>query len=122
MPPNKTSEITATTTNKGAQATGKGNLHIVELPPLPTPGSMSSQVDSDEALPADLAAAINLLAKSLSSLKKSSAWTKVHKLDVFDGSDTHKSNLFWFNALLTSVTVLMHLLLTVLKLPLHCPT
>ena len=49
---------------------------------------MSLQVDFDEAQPADLAAAITLLTQSLSSLKKSAAWTKVRKPDVFDGSNT----------------------------------
>ena len=35
-----------------------------------------------------------LLSKSLSSLKKSTAQTKVHKPDVFDRSDTHKLQPF----------------------------
>ena len=55
---------------------------------------MSSQVDSNEAQPADLAAAITLLSKSLLSLKKSAAWTKVCEPDVFDGSNTHKLQPF----------------------------
>ena len=55
---------------------------------------MSLQVDSNEAQPANLATAITLLSKSLSSPKKSAAWTKVHELDVFDGSDTRKLQPF----------------------------
>ena len=55
---------------------------------------MSSQVNSDEAQPTNMAAAITLLTKSLSSPKKSSMWTKVHELDVFDGSDTRKLQPF----------------------------
>ena len=72
---------TATTsTNQEAQATGHAT--IVELPPSPPPGSTSLQVDSDEAQPADLAAAITLLTKSLSSL------------DVFNRSNTCKLQPF----------------------------
>ena len=59
---------------------------------------MSVQVDFNEAQPADLATAITLLTQSLLSLKKSAAWTKVCEPDVFDGSDTRKLHLFWFNA------------------------
>ena len=55
---------------------------------------MSLQLDSDEAQPADLAAAITLLSKSLLSPKKSAVWTKVHEPDVFDGSDTCKLQSF----------------------------
>ena len=55
---------------------------------------MGLQADSDDALPTNLAAAINLLAEILSSLKMSSMQTKVHELDVFDGSDTCKLQLF----------------------------
>ena len=54
----------------------------------------SLQVDFDEAQPANLTAPITLLTQSLSSPKKSAAWTKVRDLDVFDGSDTHKLQLF----------------------------
>ena len=71
---------TTTSTNQEAQATGHAT--IVELPPSPPPGSTSLQVDSDEAQPADLAAAIMLLTKSLSSL------------DVFNGSNTCKLQPF----------------------------
>ena len=101
MPPEKTTAPTvqaaetptATTSfNQEAQATGQAT--IVELPPSPPPGLMSLQVDFDEAQPADLATAITLLTQSLSSLKKSAAWTKVHELDVFDRSDTHKLQPF----------------------------
>ena len=100
MPPKKTAKTTTatTSTNKGAQTTGQttgqANLCAVELPPSPTPGSMGLQADSDNAPPTNLATAINLLAKNLSSPKKSSTWTKVHKLDVFDGSDTCKLQPF----------------------------
>ena len=76
------------------QATGQANPCAVELPPSPTPGSMGLKADSDNALPTNLAAAINLLAKSLSSLKKSSIQTKVHKLNVFNKSDTCKLQPF----------------------------
>ena len=61
---------------------------------------MGSQADSNNALPADLAAAINALAQGLSSLKKSSVWTKVCKLDVFDGSDAHKLQPFLVQCIL----------------------
>ena len=97
MPPKKTTAPTAqaadtptatTSSNQEAQAT------IVELPPSPPPGSMSPQVDFDEAQPADLATAITLLTQSLSSPKKSAAWTKVRELDVFNGSNTHKLQPF----------------------------
>ena len=55
---------------------------------------MSSQVSSDDELPANLAAAINALAKSLSTLKKSCMQTKVCELDVFDRYDTCKIQPF----------------------------
>ena len=54
----------------------------------------SLQVDFDEAQPTDVATAITLLTQSLSSLKKSATWTKVHEPDVFDGSDTCKLQPF----------------------------
>ena len=83
---------TTTSTNQEAQATGHAT--IVELPPSPPPRLMSLQVNSNEAQPTDLATAITLLTQSLSSLKKSTVWTKVHEPDVFDGSDTHKLQPF----------------------------
>ena len=101
MPPKKTTAPTAqatktptatTSSNQEAQATGQAT--IIELPPSPPPGSMSPQVDFNEAQPTDLAAAITLLTQSLSSPKKSAAWTKVHELDVFNGSDTRKLQPF----------------------------
>ena len=98
MPPKKTTSPTAetptttTSTNQEAQATGQAT--IIELPPSPPPRSMSLQVDSNKAQPADLAPAIMLLTKSLLSLKKPSVWTKVHELDVFDRSDTRKLQPF----------------------------
>ena len=55
---------------------------------------MSSQVNSDEAQPADLATAIMLLSKSLLSPKKSTMWIKVCEPDVFDRSDTRKLQPF----------------------------
>ena len=101
MPPKKTTApttqatetLTATTSsNQEAQATGQAT--IVELPPSPPPGSTSLQVDFDEAQPANLATAIMLLTQSLSSPKKSTAWTKVCEPDVFNGSDTRKLQPF----------------------------
>ena len=101
MPPKKTTAPTAqtakaptatTSSNQEAQATG--HTTIIELPPSPPPGSMSSQVDSNKAQPTNLAAAITLLSKSLSSPKKSALWTKVRKPDVFDGSNTRKLQPF----------------------------
>jgi Domain of unknown function (DUF4939) len=56
-------------------------------PPEPIP-------DSPEHPPADPAQAITLLANSLSTPKKSSAQTKVHEPDTFDGSDTRKLQSF----------------------------
>ena len=100
MPPKKTTAPTTqaaetpTTTSSNQEAQATGHATIVELPPSPPPGSMSLQVDFDEAQPADLAAAITLLTKSLSSLKKSTTQTKVHEPDVFDRSDTHKLQPF----------------------------
>ena len=97
MPPKKTTAPTTqaaetptatTSSNQEAQAT------IIELPPSPPPGSTSPQVNFDEAQPANLAAAIMLLTQRLSSPKKSATWTKVHELDVFDGSDTCKLQPF----------------------------
>ena len=101
MPPKKTTAPTAqaaktptatTSSNQEAQATGQAT--IVELPPSPPPGLTSLQVDFDEAQPTDVATAITLLTQSLSSLKKSATWTKVHEPDVFDGSDTCKLQPF----------------------------
>ena len=101
MPPKKTTApttpaietpTTTTSTNQEAQATGQAT--IIELPPSPPPGLMSLQVNSNEAQPTDLAAAIMLLSKSLSSPKKSTTQTKVCKLDVFDGSNTRKIQPF----------------------------
>ena len=74
MPPKKTTAqtvptsetpTTTTSTNQEAQATSQAT--IVELPPSPPPGSMSSQVNSNEAQPTNLATAITLLTKSLLS-------------------------------------------------------
>ena len=101
MPPKKTTapttqaaETPPTTTSSNQEAQATGHATIIELPPSPPPGSMSSQVDSDEAQPTDLAAAIMLLSKSLSSPKKSATQTKVHEPDVFNGSDTCKLQPF----------------------------
>ena len=101
MPPKKTTAPTAqatktptTTTSSNQEAQATGQATIVELPPSPPPGSTSSQVNFDEAQPADLAAAITLLTQSLSSPKKSATRTKVHEPDVFNGSDTRKLQPF----------------------------
>ena len=86
-----------TTTKKGTQADGQTSLCIVELQLSnpPSPGSSDLGDGSDyEAPPSDLAATLTLLAHSLSTPKKSSDWTKVHELDVFNGSDTHKLQAF----------------------------
>ena len=92
MPPKKT-----TTTKKGTQAEGWTSLHIVELPPSdpPSPGSSNLGEGSYyEAPTGDLAAALTLLAQSLSTPKKNSEWTKVQEPDVFDSSDTCKLQPF----------------------------
>ena len=92
MPPKK-----ATTTKKGTQAEGRTSLCIIELPPSdpPSPGSSNSGEGSYyEAPTGDLAAALILLAQSLSVPKKNSEWTKVQEPDVFDGSDTRKLQPF----------------------------
>ena len=47
-----------------------------------------------EAPTGDLAAALTLLAQSLSTPKKNSEWTKVQEPDVFDSSDTCKLQPF----------------------------
>jgi hypothetical protein len=60
----------------------------------PTPDPPEPILDSPEHLPANLAQAITLLANSLSTPKKSSAQTKVHEPDTFDGSDTCKLQSF----------------------------
>ena len=82
MPPKKTTAPTApatktptttTSTNQEAQATG--HTTIIELPPSPPPRLTSSQVNSNEAQPTDLAPAIMLLSKSLLSPKE------VHRTD-----------------------------------------
>ena len=100
MPPKKTTaptvqaaETPTATTSSNQEAQATGHATIVELPPSPPPGSMSPQVNFDEAQPADLAAAIMLLTQSLSSLK-SATWTKVCEPDVFDGSNTRKLQPF----------------------------
>ena len=75
MPPKKT-----TTAKKGTQAKGQTSPCIVELPPSdpPSPGSSNSSEGSYyEAPTGNLAAALTLLAQSLSPPKKSSEWTKV---------------------------------------------
>ena len=92
MPPKK-----ATTAKKGTQAEGQTSPHIVELLPSnpPSPGSSNSGEGSYyEAPTSDLAAALTLLAQSLSALKKNSKWTKVWEPDVFDSSDTCKLQPF----------------------------
>ena len=92
MPPNKTM-----TAKKGTQAKGQTSLHIVELPPSdpPSPGSSNLGEGSYyEAPTSNLATTLTLLAQSLSAPKKNSEWTKVRKLDVFDGSDTCKLQPF----------------------------
>ena len=47
-----------------------------------------------EAPTSNLAAALTLLAQSLSTPKKTSKWTKVQDPDIFDGSDTRKLQPF----------------------------
>ena len=101
MPPKKTTAPTAqatetptTTTSSNQEAQATGQATIVELPPSPPPGSTSPQIDFNEAQHTDLAAAITLLTQSLSSPKKSTARTKIHEPDVFNGSDTHKLQPF----------------------------
>ena len=92
MPPKK-----ATTTKKGTQAEGWTSLCIVELPPSnpPSPGSSNSGEGSYyEAPTGDLAAALTLLAQSLSTWKKNSKRTKVWEPDIFDGLDTCKLQPF----------------------------
>ena len=88
MPPKK-----AMTAKKGTQAEGRTSPHIIELPTSdpPSPGSSNSGEGSYyEAPTGDLAAALTLLAQSLSTPKKNSEWTKVREPDVFDGLDTCK--------------------------------
>ena len=83
MPPKKT-----TTTKKGTEAKGQTSPCIVKLPPsdpLSTGSSNLGEGSYYEAPTGDLAAALTLLAQSLSALKKNSEWTKVRELDVFDG-------------------------------------
>ena len=92
MPPKK-----AMTAKKGTQAEGQTSPCIIELLPSdpPSPGSSNSGEGSYyEAPTGDLAAALILLAQSLSALKKNSEQTKVQEPDVFDGSDTHKLQPF----------------------------
>ena len=85
------------TTKKGTQAKGQTSPRIVELPPSNplSPGSSNSGEGSYyEAPTGDLAAALTILAQSLSAPKKNSEWTKVQEPDVFDGSDTRKLQPF----------------------------
>ena len=85
------------TAKKGTQAEGQTSPCIVELPPSNplSPGSSNSgEGPYYEAPTGDLAAALTLLAQSLSAPKKNSERTKVQELDVFDGLDTHKLQLF----------------------------
>ena len=92
MPPKKT-----TTTKKRTQADGQTSPCIVELPLSnpPSPGLSNSGDGSYYEVPTgNLAAALTLLAQSLSALKKFSNWTKVQEPDVFDGLDTHKLQPF----------------------------
>ena len=92
MPPKKTM-----TTKKGTQAKGQTSPCIIELPPSNplSPGSSNSGEGSYyEAPTGDLAAALTLLAQSLSTPKKNSKWTKVQEPDVFDSLDTHKLQPF----------------------------
>ena len=92
MPPKKTM-----TAKEGTQAEGWTSPHIVKLLPSnpPSPGSSNLGEGSYyEAPTGDLAATLTLLAQSLSAPKKTSKWTKVWELDVFDGSDTHKLQPF----------------------------
>ena len=92
MPPKKTM-----TAKKGTQAEGQTSPCIIELPPSnpPSPGSSNSGEGSYyEVLTGDLAAALTLLAQSLSASKKNYKRTKVWEPDVFDGSDTCKSQPF----------------------------
>ena len=92
MPPKKT-----TTAKKGTEAEGQTSPCIIELPPSdpPSPGSSNSGEGSYyEAPTGNLAAALTLLAQSLSAPKTTSKWTKVWELDVFDGLDTCKLQPF----------------------------
>ena len=92
MPPKKTM-----TAKKGTQAEGWTSPHIVKLPPSnpPSPGSSNSGEGSYyEAPTSNLAAALTLLAQSLSTPKKNSEWTKVWEPDVFNGLDTCKLQPF----------------------------
>ena len=92
MPPKKT-----TTAKRRTQAEGWTSLRIVELPPFNPlfPGSSNSGEGSYYETPTgNLAAALILLAQSLSTPKKTSKQTKVQKLDVFDGLDTCKPQPF----------------------------
>ena len=85
------------TAKKGTQAEGRTSPCIIELPPSdpPSPGSSNSGEGSYyEAPTSDLAAALTLLAQSLSAPKKNSERTKVRELDVFDSSDTCKLQPF----------------------------
>ena len=69
-------------------------LPLLSYHHLPLPGQRVCKSIFDEAQPTDLAAAIMLLTQSLLSPKKSAVWTKVHELDVFNGSDTCKLQPF----------------------------
>ena len=85
------------TAKKGTQAEGWTSLRIIELPPSNplSPGSSNSGKGSYyEAPTGELAAALTLLAQSLSTPKKNSEWTKVREPDVFDGLDTCKLQPF----------------------------
>ena len=89
MPPKK-----AMTAKKGTQAENRTSPRIVESN-FPSPGSSNLGEGSYyEAPTGNLAAALTLLAQSLSAPKKNSEWTKVWELDVFDGLDTHKLQPF----------------------------
>ena len=67
------------------------NYHHLILRPQERPTQVMAPT---EAPTSDLATTLTHLAQSLSTPKKSSDWTKVWELDVFNGSDTHKLQPF----------------------------
>ena len=98
MPPKKT-----TTTKKGTQADGQTSPHIIELPlsNALSPGLLNSGNSSYyKGLTGNLATTLTLLVQSLSAPKKSSDWTKVQELDVFDGLDICKLQPFLVQCIL----------------------
>jgi hypothetical protein len=79
----------------------EGSAHIEDpMDPQDQPdpeGSPPLESIPEETLPppdSELARALTLLANSIGAPKVSKARTKVHEPDPFDGSDTHKLQLF----------------------------